>query len=252
MPVASLLRTAARAAAIVVGTAAVAALARPSPAAAQELDLGVRGGTVWSHLTAPRDPRGAPTLMDGRSFSGVGSTTGGAVALLYPIKPALSVGGELDVLYARQYASATEEAPDSGARRTTTFGADVLRIPLLATLQLSTPAGRWSVGLGPEYWTTLATGAQVDLVGVPQIPLPLGTTGASHVLVDASLRYSLPLAVDWSIPLELRVAWDPWIAPTTVGRFEGWQTRERPGRYQVAFDWHAMLLTGLTWRTGWE
>lgn len=230
--------------------AAVTAVGAP-PAEAQEFDVGVRGGTVWSYLTAPRDPRGAPTLMDGRSFSGLGSTGGLSTALRHRVAPNLSVGGELDLLYARQYASATESDSDTGARRTTTFGADILRLPLLATLQLGSPAGLWTVGGGPELWAPLQTGADVELTGVSRRARPIATTSQPHVLFDLFARYSFPFGGDWSIPLEVRVAWDPWVPPTTVGRFDGWRNRQLPGRFRVAYDWHLLLLTGLTWRPPW-
>jgi len=58
---------------------------------------------------------------------------------------------------------------------------------------------------------------------------------------------TVPAGADFAMPLEARVTWDPFVEDSTVERFAGFESEDRPGFYKVAFDWQVLVMTGIEW-----
>ncbi len=230
-------------------TGLIVASPRVSAAQESEVAIGAKGGGNWSLLDRPHDPAGEPTLMNGAAFSGVGPTAGAAVQFGLGRLAGQPLALELDVLYARHHARGAERHPETGARRTIILKTDGLRVPLLMEWYLPATNRSTFVGLGPELWVGLRAGSEMQRTNIDAPPEHLRTTTVVHPLVAATVGYEFELgSPDLVLPVELRAKWDPLVAETTVGRFEGFQSPEEPGRYRVAFDWQLTLLAGLLWR----
>ncbi len=229
-------------------TLAVGLLAGISPAGAQTdgTSVGLKGGANWSILDRPRDPAGEPTLMNGAAFDGVGTVAG--LAIQHRLgdlfdRPLLL---EVDLMYTRHRAGGFEHHPRTDARRSITLQTDGLRIPVL--LEWFPPTSDLYVGLGPELWTGLRAGAELDQQNV-DAPLPsFRTTTVTHVMLAAVVGWEWQVSPDVAFPVELRGAWDPLVGQTTVDRFEGYHSPDRPGRFQVAFDWQFLGMVGVMWQ----
>lgn len=236
--------------AVAVGTALLM-LALPAAgwAAVGGSSLGAKVGPNWSRLTRPDDPIGSPTLMHGTAFDGFGFTAGPAFRTTFALGASLGIGLEGDLLYSFHRASGFQEDTRDDTRRTAVLTTHVLRVPLLATLQLGSVREGVSgyAGIGPELWQGLGTNATVELEGAPGPPDPLNTTRVTHGTLNAVFGTTIPAGADFSMPVEARVVWDPFVEDTTPERFAGYSSEDRPGFYKVAFDWQILLMTGVSW-----
>lgn len=219
-----------------------------SEAAPGESTIGLQLGTNWSHMRAPADPVGSPTLMHGTAFDGFGYIVGATFS-----KTLTEVGGRPlavagDILYSHHQAGGFERHQESQVERIATLTTDVLRVPLLARIGLtrSNPS-RIYASIGPELWVGFRSGATVELTNTDAQPEPLQTEPVTHLLIDTEVGFDLQVGSEFSIPFNFRASWDPFVKRSTVERFSGYQSMSDPGSYKVAFDWQILAMTGVKW-----
>jgi hypothetical protein len=215
-------------------------------ASERSLSVAARVGGMYNALNRPTDPAGEPTLLYGTAFTGAGLVVGAGVVYALGSGSAGDVGVTLDLLYADMSGSGYAETADGTQRQELTLGMQMLRIPLMLRLS-STPDGPSSfvlnLGLGAELLFGLASSATLVSEGVTPAPAPLNTTPTTHIGVAASAggAWRTP---EWSIPIEVRLTWDPMVDGSTRSRFDSYQSAQNPGSYQVAFDWQLMFMAG--------
>jgi hypothetical protein len=204
-----------------------------------KLALGLKVGANWSLLTQPSDPRGEPTLLTGSAFDGAGFI-GGATAH-YPLTKVAGALLEFEggFLISHHSAEGFEEDPDSG-RRDVTLEATMLRVPLMVHLREDAHTTGFRVGVGLEPLFGLQSGAVVD-----PGPFVLQTTPTIHLGTTAAFGFDWQANDTYSIPLEVRATWDPFVASSTQERFENFNSSRDPGEYQVAYDWQLLFMTGI-------
>lgn len=224
----------------------LACLGLPKQAHALDARLGARLGPQFSRLNAPQDPQGEPTLMWGTAFSGAGLTLGlSAEATLWQ-RGRLAVGLDTGLLYSLGRGTGFAEHRTTLEKRTLTITGHSLRVPLLATLTNEGPTVDVRVMAGPEIVVGLASGTKLVEENINKVPQPIYTTSTTHV------GLSMGLGTVWHVrqmhlPVDVRFVWDPFVANTTVERFEGYLNAYDPGRYRVAFNWQWYLTTGVLW-----
>ncbi len=232
-----------------IASACVALLALACPAQASASDpwrVGARAGLNLSRLSQPTDPVGEPTLLYGSAFSGVGWAAGlGITAPLSDMSFGL-LAIRLDALYSRHHAEGFAADSAQQQRQSITLDAHLLRVPALLRAELAlSQALALHVGAGPELLWVFASGSTTTHENLSAPPPPLPTANTTHVGLTFELGVSILLSDALSLPVTLRVSWDPMVQGSTRERFEGFQSLERPGRYQVAYDLQALLLTGV-------
>lgn len=212
---------------------------------AHELAVSAKIGGNWSVLNQPEDLRGEPTLLSGSAFDGAGFT-GGATGHYY-LGEFKGATFELEggLLYSFQRGEGFEGVANSPEKRTLTLSTHVLRIPLLVFLKSGPAPDGFRVGAGLVPALGMQSAATVVVEHSDQPVEPLDTYPALHLGLSAALGYDLPIDSELSIPLELHVVWDPFVANTTRERFDDFKSLEDPGKYQVAFDWQFFFMTGL-------
>lgn len=231
----------------VAGSLALAALLWSASAAAEPQVGAVVGGN-YSLLSQPADPAGEPTLLSGTAFDGAGFVVG--AAMHYPLT---EVGGtplelEVDLLYSSHSAEGFEERPGSDARRTVTLDTQVLRVPVLVALRGQPGENGFRVGVGVEPMWGLQSGATTEVERGEASADPLFTTPAFHLGATVALGFDWAVADRLSVPIEVRTTWDPFVGESTRERFDGYESFEEPGEYEVAFDWQVLFLTGVNYQ----
>jgi hypothetical protein len=213
----------------------------------RKLAVSGRVGGLYSALNKPTDPAGEPTLLYGTAFTGGGFVLGAGIVYGLGSGGAGDLSLTLDALYAHMSGSGYAQTSDGSQRQELTLGMHMLRLPLMLRLS-STPDVEdgivLNLGLGAELLLGLASSATLVSEGVSPAPAPLLTTPTTHVGVTAALGAAWHTQ-EWSIPLEVRLTWDPMVEDSTRGRFDSYQSAQTPGNYQVAFDWQVLFMTGI-------
>jgi len=222
-----------------------------------EVELRIGGG--WNLLSSPADQRGDPTLMNGAAFSGASAIGGLALRYVWPAgkssdKPQPSTNGpkwvtELDVLYGRHRAVATEPARDSPAQRRAVMHVDLLHIPMLFGYRFPLPAGsdqQWQLAAGPVLLHGLNADLDVEIDNGTGQTNGLGTADTTHLGATAQLASAIPVG-GIRIPLEARALWNPTVGRTTLDRLQNYNGPDAPGApgaLEANFDWQLLFLTG--------
>lgn len=219
-----------------------------------EVELRIGGG--WNFLSSPADQRGDPTLMSGASFSGASAIGGLALRYVWPAgdpsdnsqpnsnRPKWVT--ELDVLYGRHRAVATEPDRDSRARRRAVMHVGLLHIPVLFGYRFPLPAGsdqQWQLAAGPVLLHGLNADLDVEIDGGTGQTTGLGTADTTHLGATAQLASAIPVG-DIRIPLEARALWNPTVGRTTLDRLRNYNGPDAPGALEANFDWQLLFLTG--------
>ena len=217
-------------------------------------DVGWHAGFVvgggYNRLNQPTDPEGAPTLLYGSSFSGaalqLGVNTG--LVLARPTERA-AIWIDLGVLYGWMQGIGYAENASRTKRQTVKLSAHTLRIPLLIKYShaLSSKLDV-QLGIGGEFLPGLASKAEVLFEQIAAPPEPLYTKPTTHIGVLMLAGVSVQLKDNLYLPVALRLTYDPQVGSSTLSRFDGYESMENPGQYEVAFNLHTHLTTGLEWR----
>jgi hypothetical protein len=212
--------------------------ADPSPER-DRVELGLLLGGGFYHLNAPEDPAGATTFLFGSAFSGGGFTVGPSAA--FELMPWLGLG--VDLLFSTVEVTGNAESGD--LRREVSFSEQTLRLDLLARLILPLEQPEIDIGLGVELALPLASGVSESVTGFdPGADPPLESTSSVWVLPLAHLGVSIRLG-RVTIPLALRLGWNPAYPDTTAERFETFASVEEPGPFTVGVDWYVGGLVGV-------
>ena len=232
--------------------AALAVVCLPRVAAAQSASepsfgVGARLGGGYNRLSRPTDPRGEPTLLFGSAFSGPAITGGAAGWWRATRLGPLGLTLELDLLYSWHQGVGFAQDTEAGQRQTIWLRAHMLRVPMRVGLRTG-GAGRVQgrLALGPELLVGVASGARVRNEGLEQQAPALETTPAVHLGLGGLIGAAIQLG-PVTVPLEARLVWDPMVADSTRGRFQGYQSLEEPGAYQAAFDLQVLFTVGVEW-----
>ncbi|MFB6264072.1 MAG: hypothetical protein ABEL76_10680 [Bradymonadaceae bacterium] len=219
-------------------------------AAGPDVRIGGRVGAEWNLLQKPTDPEGAPTLMSGTAFEGIGVTAGPTLALVFPAFEAESLRAGLltGLSYARHRAKGFERDRNSPAERVATLTTHAVHVSAMGTLFWQLGGGELRWGLGAALMHGLASDATVELHHADGEPGRLSTATTTHVPLVGSIAYRIRASERVGIPIEWRVAWDPWVGDSTVDRFRNFQPRSPYGDYEVAFDWRIAVMIGMEWR----
>ncbi len=216
---------------------------------ASGLTLGLRLGGGYNSMFAPVDPAGATTLLRGSKFTGPSVQLGGQAGLrLSQPTPAISVGIDAGLAYSWMRGRGFAENADRTKRQTITLTTHALRLPVLLMVRAS-PQGKkvgFRAGAGPEVLLGFASGATVRFEQIDASAPQLFTTPVQHVGVMGLLGVDIA-AKGFVIPIEVRTTWDPQVGTSTTERFEDYVSPEQPGSYQVAFNLHLHLTTGVEW-----
>jgi hypothetical protein len=229
------------AAALLLGLATcVPTTANADVSSTSKLAVGLKVGGNWSLLTKPSDPRGEPTLLTGSAFDGMGLV--GGATLHYPLTELEGAVLEFEggLMFSRHSTGGFEQNADTGERRDITLEATMLRVPLMVHLRSGANDTGFRVGLGLEPMFGLQSGAVVD-----PGPYKLETTPTVHLGTSVALGFDWQANDTYSIPLEFRATWDPFVASSTKERFENFSSADDPGDYQVAYDWQLLFMTGV-------
>ena len=227
--------------------AAATLLASTAPAQAADdsgnLAIAAKLGLNWSQLSQPEDPRGEPTLLSGSAFSGFGFT-GGAGAF-YQLTEFKGASFELEAGLLYSYHSGEGFEGIGNQTRTVTLSTHMVQVPILVHLKSAARGGGFRIGAGLVPMLGLQSGATVVIENSNQAPEPLETKPALHLGLSAVLGYDFEIDSTYSVPLEVRVAWDPAVGQTTRERFPDFATITDTGAYQVAYNWQLFFMTGL-------
>ncbi len=219
----------------------------PLEARALDLDVGARIGGNWSILERPTDPVGAPTILHGSAFSGFGFTLGGTVSgEVYRLDGSARLLLSADFLYGLQSGSGYAEHASSGQKRTVTFSTHTLRVPVLVHLAGHRRENGLRLAAGPELIMGLASKSEVVEENIPGSPVPLETVPKTYLGGTFLLAFDYYQA-RYSIPVEARFTWNPFVGKSTKDRFEGYRDFNNPGSYQAVFSWQILLMTGISW-----
>jgi hypothetical protein len=227
-----------------VALAASTMLAAPS-AHASDLSVGAKIGGNFSLLSKPTDPAGEPTLLRGSAFTDYGLALGATG--YYPLAEIDGAVFELEtgLLLSWNKGQGHEKHRDTGEERIITLTTTLLRVPVLVFLRDAAPTSGFRVGLGLEPMFGLKSGASVEHRNSSVPPEELHTTPTNQLGMAFALGFDWRATPAWSIPLELRATWAPFVPGSTKERFENFESMEDPGEYGVAFDWQVMLMTGV-------
>lgn len=226
--------------------AAATLLVVSAPAAADDsgkLALAAKLGPNWSLLGQPEDARGEPTLLSGSAFSGFGFT--GGAAALYELTEFKGARFELEAGLLYSYHSGEGFESLGNQTRTVTLSTHMVQLPVLVHLKSAARAGGFRIGAGLVPMLGLQSGATVVIENADQAPEPLETRPALHLGLSAALGYDFEIDATYSVPLEVRVAWDPAVGQTTRERFPDFADITDTGAYQVAYNWQLFFMTGL-------
>ncbi|RAL20141.1 hypothetical protein DL240_18705 [Lujinxingia litoralis] len=229
---------------------ALACLLGPVEASALEwgqAEVGARVGGSFGWLYRPVDPVGAPTLLYGTAFRGMGLVVGPTLRQPLWEGSGARVSLVADALYGYQSGRGHAEDVDSGERLEMRMAAHSLRVPLLLELSNGREAGGLSLGVGPELLVGLASQATLE-ESSPEgsSSTPMNSRAPSALGAALALGYTLDRG-EFKVPLMLSASWNPFVAESTFERFEGYQSFASPGRYTVAFNWQLFMSAGVRW-----
>lgn len=222
----------------------MAVLTAASPAAAQDMLIGVKGGGLFSQLSQPTDPVGEPTVLFGTSFTGFGFQVGGS---FYRDLVDLGVGPlfvHADLMFAHQRASGFAESRTSPARRTVSINTTGLRLPALIGVGFRGGGTLLNLAAGPELLLGLGAASKTSAEGGAEPAPPLAVRPVTHVGLTAHVGMIFDVAAH-KLPVDVRFTWDPFVASSTRDRFDNFVDFNNTGSYAVAFDWQAMVTTGV-------
>lgn len=225
--------------------ATLVAFSAPAEAADGAGNMAVAGkiGGNWSLLSQPDDPQNEPTLLSGSAFSGMGFTAG--VSGFYEFAEVQGASFELEAGLHYSYHSGEGFEGIGEQSRTLTLSTQMVQIPILVHLKNGSSAGGFRIGAGLVPMLGLQSGATVEVVNSDQPAEPLETSPATHLGLSAVLGYDIPINPSYSVPLEIRVAWDPAVATSTRERFPDFVANDDTGAYQVAYNWQLFFMTGI-------
>lgn len=222
----------------------------PTAASAMELEAGARIGTGWNLLTQPTDPAGAPTLLHGSAFTGGSFLVGPSAGLILMEMDGATIRLTGDLLYGMHRGAGFAEHSD-GRRIDLSMTSHVLRLPVM--VEVSNRAERISPTLaaGVEPIIGLASSTTVEQVGYHTAE-PLENRPGSGLALAVALGAALNRG-DFTLPLDLRFSWNPFVGSSTAERFDDFQILDAEageyahGAYRVGFDWQIMMTAGLRW-----
>lgn len=225
-------------------------LAAALPAEAAESKLGVSGkiGASWNLLNGPIDPAEEPTVLSGSAFDGAGFSLGAAGH--YNLGEFKGAHFELEagLLYSFQRGEGFEGVPATGERRILTLSTHVLQVPILVHLKSKPEPDGFRLGVGLSPLFGLQSAATVEVENSDRAPDLFHTTPVTHLGLIAALGYDISLNDEMSVPLELRINWDPAVGKSTLERLPDFVSQDEPGDYQVAFNWQLMLMAGFRYQ----
>lgn len=219
----------------------------PTDARAGDLEVGVMAGGAWSMLSQPADPVGDYTFLWGSAFSGFGTVAGPTAMWNVGELKGGSVGLGVDVLHGYQRAQGFADHGDAG-RIDVTLTTNVIRVPVLARFRAV--GDRWgpTFGLGVEPVIGLASNAHYETTDIDEPIQQVETTPMTTVAAVAAAGLEFRRGDDRIIPVEARLGYNPFVASSTRGRFENFQSADDPGTYRVGFDWQLTVVGGIRWR----
>lgn len=218
-----------------------------TPAAAQERNIQVGGlvGPNFSQLNGPTDPEGEVTVLGGTAFTGTGVTGGVTSSLRMARVPAGALFAELDLLLSYQSGTGFAESRTTGDRQELTLSTTMLRAPLMARYDIVDDPLSIRFGLGMELLAGLGARHSTRGVGVDApSPEDFATKSTTHIGLATRVGVSYAVA-GLRIPLDLRFTWDPMVPAASQDRFQGYQSFDEPGEYQVAFNLQFMAVLGV-------
>lgn len=205
--------------------------------------LGVRLAGSYNLLSRPDDPKGEPTLLYGTAFSGAGFM-GGAQGSFRAVRSSyIDVSLELGLLFMRLSGIGYAENLERTERQTITLTTTGLRVPLSVKLAAREGRARFFMTLGPELLLGLSSSAQVVNEGFDETPAPLQTTPVTHVGFGGGVGVAIHFK-RFAIPIGVRGMFDPMVPASTRERFEGYESFENPGDYQVGFNTQVLVTLG--------
>ena len=214
--------------------------------------LGPRIGVGYNRLFQPTDPAGSTTLLRGSAFAGVAFQLGAQAGYaLWRRSTSSTLWLDFGAHYGWMRGAGYVENPERTKRQTVKLTGHTLRVPLLLRFDhaiAANPRHALFFGLGAEVLLGLASSAQVLFEQIAADPEPLYTTPVTHIGLLTTLGATLHLRDGLSLPIGLQLTYDPMVRGSTEGRFEGYQSMDEPGAYQVAFNLHLHLVAGLEWR----
>lgn len=228
--------------------AAATLMAFSAPAEAANDDstkLAVAGkvGVNWSLLGQPEDPENEPSLLSGSAFSGVGFALGAAG--FYEIAELQGASFELEAGLLYSYHSGEGYEGVGEVSRRLTLSSHMIQVPVMVHLKSASRGGGFRIGVGLVPMLGLQSGATVAIENSDETPEPFETQPAIHLGLSAALGYDFEIDDTYSIPLEIRVAWDPAVGGSTRDRLPDYASEEDPGAYQVAYNWQLFFMTGI-------
>lgn len=219
----------------------------PQQAHALDLDIGARIGGNWSILARPTDPVGEPTVLHGSAFSGFGFTIGPTASIdVYRFDGAARLFVSADLLYSYHSGSGYAEHSGSGQKRTVFYSTNTARVPVLVHLAGHRRETGLRLGIGPELIVGFSSKSEVVEENVPGQPEAFHTVPKSYVAGTFLLAFDY-YQKSFSIPVEARFTWNPFVGKSTKDRFEDYEDMNNPGSYQAVFSWQILFMTGISW-----
>lgn len=215
----------------------------PSPASALEAEAGAVVGGNWNYLERPNDPEGEDTFLWGSAFSGLGALVGatGRLEVAQLERFDLSLNGDLLYGYHRGQGWAEH---DQGGRIDVLFTSHVLRLPLMVEARQGRRQSGLTAGAGVEGVVGLVSTATVETTDLSEPVAPVYSTPKSTVAAVVALGYDW-VGDDFTVPFDVRLAWNPFMASATEDRFENYESRQNPGEFGVGFDWQILVSAGV-------
>ncbi len=243
------------ASACVVGLLAALIISAPSPVDAEELaaadedrelEVGAMVGGSWNLLSSPTDPEGEFTFLWGSMFSGYGSVLGATGSMKLTEIKGMPVRLTGDLLYGYHRGAGYAGDRNSDAQIDVQFTSHVIRLPVLARLNTSATGSAVTFGVGMEPIFGMMTSATVELTDIDASVQPVETTPTTGMAAVMAAGFDWQRG-DMTIPIDMRVAWNPFVASASEERFKDFDSPQEPGDFRVAFDWQIMMTAGVRW-----
>jgi hypothetical protein len=194
--------------------------------------------------------------MNGSAFRGAGAIGGVAIRYLWPAagassQPVADGSGhpswvaELDLLYGRHRAKASERAEGEQASRTAILHVGMLHVPLLFGYRTPwfSSSNHLQIAAGPTLLQGLYSDIEIEVEGGTGQTQGLGTVDTTHL--GATIQIATAVSAGRiQIPLELRGLWNPVVGNKTLNRLRNYQGPREPGALEANFDWQLLFMTG--------
>ena len=180
--------------------------------------------------------------MYGSGFAGGGFSAGVSGAWNWTTIEVGYLDVELDVLYTFRSGTGYAEDSSAGQRQTVELTSQYVQIPLRLGLRSRGELLSWRVAAGPQLFVGIFSGATVTYEGFDIAAESLETAAPTHV----GAEFLLGLAYEgdgFSVPLELRLDWDPMVPRSTRGRLE--EVSGPSETFSAAFDYGGSLMIGI-------